>query len=115
MTSPPPVAAPVTHEEARRLASLPAGSLTQFGLNKLWHYVDQREAAEREHGHDYKMMFEVTEEKLNEYIDKTKEAEKRSEAAEQEVTRLRAEVEQARQEGYAQGRVEEHWRKTKCR
>ena len=100
LTSPPTVAAPVTHAE-----------------------LD-----------DMRMQRYVMCEKLNEYIDKTKEAEldaadmrsqargferlaenyrlaaeayeKRAETAEQEVTRLRAEVEQARQEGYARGRAE---------
>ena len=67
------------------------------------------EAAEREHERA-SVASAVTQRMSDERLTDTHEAYqrwmKRAETAEQEVTRLRAEVEQARQEGYARGRAE---------
>ncbi len=133
--SPKPNGTTVTHADVRAIAQ---AHLTQWPGTEgaLLDYVDQQENAEREHA-DYRavaehktsiavddylsleealkymrMQRDVFCEKLNEYIDKTKEAEKRAETAEQENERLRAELRdavgrcsEARQEGYERGKA----------
>lgn len=80
----------MTHDEARELARFFVGAERERA-EELLAYIDQQEAAEREHTEERESHDRTTREWSNEQAAR-RETEKRAETAEQEVASLRAEL-----------------------